>query len=240
MAGTTLRVDKIVETADTLSQRVYARFPDTGLYDVSRELVAMSETAQVMAPQFGKPNYPVRIAVGVLIAAILVIFFSLIFAGQSSIDQITRVSLIESLTAVEAGTNQIVLIGLAILFLVSLETRIKRSRSLRAIHELRSLAHVIDMHQLTKDPEFVLRNVPATESSPKRTLSPAELIRYLDYCAELLSITSKVAALYAQEMNDRVVLSAVSDVETLVAGLNQKIWQKINVAGETSHDFVDS
>jgi hypothetical protein len=31
-------------------------------------------------------------------------------------------------------------------------------------------------------------------------------------------------------MNDRVVLSAVSDVEALVSGLSQKIWQKLDIA----------
>ncbi len=113
---------------------------------------------------------------------------------------------------------------------MNLETRIKRSRALRAIHELRSLAHVIDMHQLTKDPGYDRGDTVDTASSPERTLSLSEIMRYLDYCSELLSIASKVAALYAQEMNDRVVLAAVSEVEALVAGLSQKIWQKLDIA----------
>ena len=49
-----------------------------------------------------------------------------------------------------------VLIGAAIFFLVTLETRVKRRRALAALHELRAIAHIIDMHQLTKDPEWVL------------------------------------------------------------------------------------
>lgn len=56
-----------------------------------------------------------------------------------------------------------------------------------------------------------------------------ELSRYLDYCSELLSLTSKLAALFVQYVPDPVVLDAVNDVETLADGLSQKIWQKILV-----------
>jgi hypothetical protein len=45
----------------------------------------------------------------------------------------------------------------------------------------------------------------------------------------MLSLTSKVAALHVQYVRDPVVLSAVSDVEDLTAGLSQKIWQKISI-----------
>jgi len=54
-----------------------------------------------------------------------------------------------------------------------------------------------------------------------------ELGGYLDYCSELLSLTSKLAALYAERFSDSVVLQAVDEVETLTTGLSRKIWQKI-------------
>ena len=38
--------------------------------------------------------------------------------------------------------------------------------ALKALHELRSLIHVIDMHQLTKDPERLLSEHSRTDSSP--------------------------------------------------------------------------
>jgi len=56
-----------------------------------------------------------------------------------------------------------------------------------------------------------------------------ELSRYLDYCTDLLSLTSKVAALYVQDLQDPVVLNAVNDVENLTTGLARKIWQKIMI-----------
>lgn len=53
-----------------------------------------------------------------------------------------------------------------------------------------------------------------------------QLARYLDYCSELLSLTSKLAALHAQYLNDPVVLAAVNDVESLTGDLSATIWQK--------------
>src|SRR4029078_4760590 len=112
-------------------------------------------------------------------------------------------------------------------FLVTWETRIKRARALRAIHELRAMAHIVDMHQLTKDPERAFNIGSDTASSPKRVLSPFELSRYLGYCTETLSLISKIAALYVQGFQDSVVLDALDDMEDLTMGIARKIWQKI-------------
>jgi hypothetical protein len=109
------------------------------------------------------------------------------------------------------------------------ETRLKRGRALSAINELRALAHIIDMHQLTKDPETTLRRNPTTDVSPARNLSPFELSRYLDYCSELLALVSKVGALYVQSFPDSQALSAVDEIESLTTGLSRKIWQKIMI-----------
>ena len=105
----------------------------------------------------------------------------------------------------------------------------KRRRALKALHELRSIIHVIDMHQLTKDPSAEPALNPPTASSPKRTFSQAELVRYLDYCSEMLSLAAKVAVLYAQSFPDAVVTEAVNDLERTSSSLSQKIWQKINI-----------
>ena len=85
------------------------------------------------------------------------------------------------------------------------------------------------MHQLTKDPERISSSEPDTASSPVRALSPSELGRYLDYCSELLSVISKLAALHVQHFQDSVALAAVNEIETLTTGLSGKIWQKITL-----------
>ncbi len=83
------------------------------------------------------------------------------------------------------------------------------------------------MHQLTKDPTAF--GAPRTCSSPERHLSPMELQRYLSYCSELLSLVSKVAALYAEKLRDPVIIDAVGDIEKLSTNLSQKMWQKIEL-----------
>jgi hypothetical protein len=61
-------------------------------------------------------------------------------------------------------------------------------------------------------------------------MSVYEIMRYLDYCSEMLSLTGKVAALYAQNFRDGVVLSSViNEIENLTTGLSRKIWQKIMI-----------
>ena len=72
----------------------------------------------------------------------------------------------------------------------------KRRQTLRYLHELRSITHIIDMHQLTKDQSFV-RGEEQPDISDKPPMTRAQLIRYFDYCSEMFSLTSKLAALCA-------------------------------------------
>ena len=86
------------------------------------------------------------------------------------------------------------------------------------------------MHQLTKDPQRLM-GAPATPtaSSPKFSLTPQELSRYLDYCSEMFSLVGKLAAVYSQEFDDEAVVRAAGDVENLTTGLSRKVWQKIMI-----------
>jgi hypothetical protein len=60
-------------------------------------------------------------------------------------------------------------------------------------------------------------------------MSPFELARYLDYCSEMLSLSAKIAALYAQATKDPVIIDAARGLEQLTANLSSKIWQKIRM-----------
>lgn len=129
----------------------------------------------------------------------------------------------------EAGINDVVLIGAGIFLLFTLETRIKRRRALKAIHELRVISHIIDMHQLTKDPERLFSTGIETLASLPVRMTAFELGRYLDYCSEMLSLTGKIAALYIQTFDDPVAIASVNEIEDLTSGLSRKIWQKLMV-----------
>ena len=135
----------------------------------------------------------------------------------------------KSVQGIEASINTLLLAGLGLLALFRAEQGIKRRRVFRELHGLRSLIHVIDMHQLTKDPNVLSAGYKRTEKSAPHITDRFELAAYLDYCSEMLSITGKVAALFAQSVNDEVVIEAVNDIEALGSNLSRKIWQKITL-----------
>ena len=136
---------------------------------------------------------------------------------------------IASVEGVEAAINTALLATLGLMALVRLEARVKRQRVARGLHQLRSVIHVIDMYQLTKDPAGLAPDLPPGGPAPRREMDEAEMSRYLDYCTELLAITGKLAALYSQAVRDEGVASAVNDIELLGASLSRKIWQKITL-----------
>ena len=218
--------DQIAETIDRLRQRIERRFPGSGLARVCGELDRIAEKAKERAAWIARPILPLRTAVALLSALIV----AGLLATLSSLRAPTEsFKLVEFVQLLESGINDVVLVGAAIFFLVTLENRIKRHRALAAIHEMRAIAHVIDMHQLTKDPEWVLGRGQETGILPPRDMSPFELSRYLDYCSEMLSLTGKVAVLYIQDFDDAVALAGVNEVETLTNSLSRKIWQKVMV-----------
>lgn len=231
-----LNAERIVETIDALQTRIERRFPGSGLGNVCRELAQIAAKARERAAWIARPIIPLRIAAGALSL--------LIVAGLAGTVARLRVagddfSLLDFTQLLESGINDLVLTGAVIWFLLSLETRIKRHRALAAIHEMRAIAHVIDMHQLTKAPETVLGRAAVADAGvdpaagagdpARRALSSADLAAYLDYCSELLSLTGKVAVLYVQNFDDGAARDGVNDVEELTTGLSRKIWQKITI-----------
>jgi hypothetical protein len=212
--------DNILKTIERLRARISERFPDSGLSKVADELTRVGHEVLETVAYLGTPNYSVRIPV--TIGIILIVLVAGIAMAKTRGD-------LTGWGTIESGISNVVFVGIAINFLLSIETKVKRRRALRMIHQLRSVAHVVDMHQLTKDPERLTSPAPDTQSSPERTMTPAQLGRYLDYCSELLSVTSKLAALLVQRFSDEVILDAVNDIETLTTGLSGKIWQKIRL-----------
>lgn len=216
--------EKIIGTIERLCSRIDERFPTSGLGRVCKELLTIARESQQRSAWIAKPQKSLRILVGVLIALIVGV---LVLVLANSTLPPNGFDFVVLLQVSEAGINVFIIIGAAILFLITSEVRIKRSRALKAIHELRALAHVIDMHQLTKDPDrFPIREAATTMT---QSLTPAQIVRYLDYCSEMLSLIGKLAALYVQKFDDPVALGAVNEVEELTTGLSRKIWQKIMI-----------
>lgn len=217
-----LDVNKTIETLNQLELRIVERFESSSLAGVAVELGEVARDSRSKIAWIDRPHKGLRLAIVsvIVLSLCMAVYIVKEFIGIRNADL--------ELADIEWVTNEVLLIGAALLFLFSLEVRIKRTRALQVLHDLRAIAHVIDMHQLTKDPSQILNeSATSTKSSPKRVLTPYQLTRYLDYCSEMLSLLGKLAALYAQSLPDPVVVGAVNDIETLANGLSRKIWQKI-------------
>jgi hypothetical protein len=229
MKYTALDSDQIISSLELLSTRIYERFPQSGLYQVSRQLLIFGRNAQEDAAYVARPITILRLISGVLslllIVAVVWTLRNLIILEASQ--ELLRLE--NFIPLLEAGINDVVLLGAGVFFLVSAETRIKRRRVLNSLHRLRVFAHIIDMHQLHKDPERILQRGELTPSTPRIDLTSFELSRYLDYCSELLSLTGIIAGLYAQNSEDPVLVDAVADIEQLTNGTSRKIWQKLMI-----------
>ncbi len=218
--------DRIETTVEFLSSRIEERFPGSGLSEVCGQLLETTRRARERVAWIARPIAALRVGIALLVALIAAGLFATIASLEAPKEGIDFITFVQ---AVEAGINDVVLVGAALFFLVTIESRAKRRRGLAAIHELRAIAHIIDMHQLTKDPEQLISEAGQTSASPERRMSTIELGRYLDYCSEMLALTGKVAALYIQGFDDAVAIAAVNEVEDLTTGLSRKIWQKLMV-----------
>ena len=230
MSAPGLDVEAVARTIGLLCQRVEQRFPGSGLSGVARELDRVAQQTRERAAWIAHPILGLRIAVGALIALIAAGLAGTVVSLRTPKES---VEIFQFVQVLESGINDLVLVGAGVFFLLTLETRLKRRRALAAIRELRAIAHIIDMHQLTKDPEWVLQRGDERDREtgvlPPQRMTRFELSRYLDYCSEMLSITGKIAALYIQNFDDDGALAAVNEVENLTTGLSRKIWQKLMI-----------
>ena len=139
---TTIDPEKIITTIDRLKARIEERFPESGLGNVCNQLQEVSVHMKQRSEWISRPVHWLRILTWVVCILILVGTFGAIWMISSgdSIDQ-QSTSLSDFVTLLEAGINDVVLIGAAIFFLLSFETRYKRTRALKALHELRSVSY---------------------------------------------------------------------------------------------------
>lgn len=247
-AGPKLTLDpqRVIETIAILQKRITERFPGAGLGAVCGELLVVARETSARAERIGRRHILLRLGLFALaasgIALLLWVLWALrnVYVSHKLIESVPSpfqgidistlfrgVDISSLFQGIDALANLLVLTGGILFFMVTVEVRLKRRQALAALYELRALVHVIDMHQLTKDPSTIISVGGNTPSSPARTLTPYEVSRYLDYCAEMLSLTSKIAVLYAQSLPDAIVTEAVSDIERIASGMSQKIWQKI-------------
>ncbi len=218
--------DVVLEGLIRLRKRIDERFPCRNLGLVCRDLEAIARDVKRNCRSIEKPIWGLRFG----IAGLVLLAVGMLIMTLNRIDYAFGIKTLADLVLVlDSGVNDLVMVFLGIFFLVSLEKRIKRKVAFRVLRELNALIHVIDMHQLTKDPGRLLNSWKSSLYSPKNTMSSFELVRYLDYCSEMLSFVSKVASLHIQRIDDPEIIAAVNKMEILTTGLSRKIWQKIMI-----------
>ena len=224
-----LEAEPVLETVRRLEERIAARFPERGLRRVAAELVELTaDVGRDAAGIQGRVRIVrmlSRLGAALVLAATVV---AVMLAANTAVDEGAGEGL-DWLFLVESSINDLAYAAIALYFLYSVPERVQRGHTLELLHRLRSLAHIIDMHQLTKDPERLNPGFQQTAVSPDPRLDRAQMEHYLDYCSELLSLVGKTAALCAEESRDSIVLETVSRIEELTTGMSRKIWQKISV-----------
>lgn len=234
-----LRAEHVIAAIDTLALRIRERFPTAGLGGVCVELGEVARSCAAEADRIARPQLWIRASVvSVWTAGAVAAFWVL---RGLHFDEIDGEAMTEAFTLVQfldPAMNIAVLVGLGVIALGQLEERWKRARALDYLHKLRSIAHIVDMHQLTKDPYRLSDELAPTAHSPRYEMTPALMERYLDYCTEMLSLTGKLAAVLAEKSGDPEVNQSAHELEMLATGLARKIWQKIMTMGR-SPVFVD-
>jgi hypothetical protein len=224
-----LREDKLLETVEKIHKRLHERFPDSGLSHVAAEIVQITREALVRAAAIRRPNVLLRSG---LVLLLLIALVGIITYFNSEGHKPFLQALLDFLDAAKGSAA--ILTALAVFF-ITLETRLKRRRALQAVHELRAIAHIIDMHQLAKDPDLLGHPTEPITISEK----PADadsLRRYLHYSTELLAVVSKIGQVYVQDFPDATAQTAVDNFETLATGLSSKIWQKLMILDRIRSD----
>jgi len=216
--GTVLREDKIIETARNYHQRIDKRFPSAGISRVAAEVVRVSEAAAERAAYIRRPDWWLR--GGLVAIAVLAVAGVIGYIATRDDQPFTLAKVYRFFDETKGFAAYLVA---AAVFLWTAETRWKRKRALQAVHELRSLAHLIDIYQLTKAADRPDVTVAG------KVLEPDALRWYLRYCTELLALLSKISQLYVQHFPDATALAAVDQFENLTGSLSAKIYQKLTL-----------
>lgn len=219
----------VATTVEQLERRIDARFGERGLTRTARRLgqlvVSIDDEATQSHLRLRRTTLVARTASIVIVtAALIALGYSLRSAVVDGLDRTA-----DWVPLTESVVNDLVFAAIAVVFLWAFPERLERRSLLGLLHRLRSLTHVIDMHQLSKDPEQVSPNYVPTSQSTLHGLDAEQLHHYLNYCSELLSLTAKTAALCAEHSTDGVVLETVSDIENLTTQLSRKIGQKVSL-----------
>lgn len=212
---------EVLKTAGELSARVADRFPGSGLLGISKELEGVAGRMEGRAAELKKPKVVLRAGILLVCVVAALAAAKLAVMIRASDDIFSLPQFIQSLGS---GLEGLAIMTAFAFFLAAIERRSRRSAALKFLSELRSMAHIIDLHQTKK--ENLGPDIGPTKNSPRRDLDDPRLSRYLEYCSEMLSIIGMVGSYYAQELGDEDFLESVDQLTDLTNGMASRILQK--------------
>ena len=142
----------LVATSRRLERRIEERFGACGLLRVCGELSTLASHAGEACERIRRPDILMRAVSALVIAALVILAGGAAWIALDGAAEADAWTWRDIPTVGEAAANELLLLGAAIWFFMSLEGKRKRSAVLRSLTSLRTLAHLIDVHQLTKNP----------------------------------------------------------------------------------------
>ena len=115
---------KIVATLTALRDRIETQFPDSGLGRVADELIAVASEVTDCADYLNSPNWPIRILAALLIAGMIAV----LYLASPPLDLPTGAHKFSGVQSIAAVLNIIAVVGVAVLFLLRLETKEEQHR----------------------------------------------------------------------------------------------------------------
>ena len=212
-----LEGDSILGAIKNLRQQVEISFPDRGLRYTITELHEEARFANITSKKRDTRKVSTWV---VTLGAPIILFILIIYCAIEFLE--FGGNAFNSMDDVDGLVNLIFLSVVAGVLIRQSFKITRRTSTMKQLHRIRSLVHVLDMKQQNKK----YHNKCQTN---KRPLTTEENIIYLDDCSQAISLAGKVSALMIEGHNDSLVIAAVSEIDSLCNGISSKIWQKIAV-----------
>src|SRR5687768_17397237 len=114
---------KIIRTLERLRDRIGERFPEAGLRTISENLLTLAHEASACVDYLRRPNWSLRVFTGATLVGMIALLVTLALsvrvpAGVSGLSDVAQ--------GIEAAVNDVIFFGIAVFFLLTIETRLKR------------------------------------------------------------------------------------------------------------------
>ncbi len=128
----TLNRERIITTLVTLGNRIRERFPEASLAKVSAELLEIARESGPRLRRLKRPRWVLRLAMLLVIAgmAALAVVVGMAISAAVRLKIEEAMAPTDFIQGIDAAVNEIILLGLALVFLLSVEGRLKRREAL--------------------------------------------------------------------------------------------------------------